>query len=138
MLKAKALCAANGNAAPEIKPLMSVMETPVPAADTHGNGLRDLIGGMQNIVIESVGSDETIPEAVGQLAIRMMKNNDLIKDLMHELRQLYIRGQKEFRLSLAGRSEADHFPVSGHGRIGQQCPLFLRVPVDQWLAGCDA
>lgn len=41
MLKAKALCAANGNAAPEIKPLMSVMETPVPAADTHGNGLRD-------------------------------------------------------------------------------------------------
>ena len=106
MLKAKALCAANGNAAPEIKPLMSVMETPVPAADTHGNGLRDLIGGMQNIVIESVGSDETIPEAVGQLAIRMMKNNDLIKDLMHELRQLYIRGQKEFRLSLAGRSDA--------------------------------
>ena len=107
MLKAKALCAANGNAAPEIKPLMSVMETPVPAADTHGNGLRDLIGGMQNIVIESVGSDETIPEAVGQLAIRMMKNNDLIKDLMHELRQLYIRGQKEFRLSLAGRSDAE-------------------------------
>ena len=86
MLKAKALCAVNGNAAPEIKPLMSVMETPVPAADTHGNGLRDLIGGMQNIVIESIGSDETIPEAVGQLAIRMMKNNDLIKDLMHELR----------------------------------------------------
>ena len=86
---------------------MSVMETPVPAADTHGNGLRDLIGGMQNIVIESVGSDETIPEAVGQLAIRMMKNNDLIKDLMHELRQLYIRGQKEFRLSLAGRSDVE-------------------------------
>ena len=107
MLKAKALCAVNGNAAPEIKPLMSVMETPVSAADTHGNGLRDLIGGMQNIVIESVGSDETIPEAVGQLAIRMMKNNDLIKDLMHELRQLYIRGQKEFRLSLAGRSDAE-------------------------------
>lgn len=107
MLKAKALCAVNGNAAPEIKPLMSVMETPVPAADTHGNGLRDLIGGMQNIVIESVGSDETIPEAVEQLAIRMMKNNDLIKDLMHELRQLYIRGQKEFRLSLAGRSDAE-------------------------------
>ena len=107
MLKAKALCAANGNAAPEIKPLMSVMETPIPAADTNGNGLRDLIGGMQNIVIESVGSDETIPEAVGQLAIRMMKNNDLIKDLIHELRQLYIRGQKEFRLSLAGRSDAE-------------------------------
>lgn len=107
MLKAKALCAVNGNVAPEIKPLMAVVETPVPATDTHCNGLYDLLGGMQNIVIESVGSDETIPEAVGQLAIRMMKNNDLIKDLLHELRQLYIRGQKDFRLSLAGRSDAE-------------------------------
>lgn len=107
MLKAKALSAVNGNVAPEIKPLMAVVETPVPAADTHCNGLHDLLGGMQNIVIESVGSDETIPEAVGQLAIRMMKNNDLIKDLLHELRQLYIRGQKDFRLSLAGRSDAE-------------------------------
>ena len=107
MLKAKALYAVNGNVAPEIKPLMSVVETPVLVADTHGNGLYDLIGGMQNIVIESVGSDETIPEAVGQLAIRMMKKNDLIKDLLHELRQLYIRGQKDFRLSLAGRSDAE-------------------------------
>ena len=107
MLKAKALCAVNGNAAPEIKPLMSVVEAPAPAADTHGNGLYDLIGGMQNIVIESVSSDEKIPEAVGQLAIRMMKNNVLIKDLMHELRQHYIRGQKDFRLSLAGRSDAE-------------------------------
>lgn len=107
MLKAKALYAVNGNVAPEIKPLMSVVETPVLVADTHGNGLYDLIGGMQNIVIESVGSDETIPEEVGQLAIRMMKKNDLIKDLLHELRQLYIRGQKDFRLSLAGRSDAE-------------------------------
>lgn len=107
MLKAKALCAVNGNLAPEIRPLMSVGEAPVPTADTHGNGLRDLIDGIQNIVIESVGSDEKIPEAVGQLAIKMMKNNDLIKDLLHELRQFYIRGQKDFRLSLAGKSDAE-------------------------------
>ena len=107
MLKAKALCAVNGNLTPEIRPLMSVGEAPVPTADTHGNGLRDLIDGIQNIVIESVGSDEKIPEAVGQLAIKMMKNNDLIKDLLHELRQFYIRGQKDFRLSLAGKSDAE-------------------------------
>lgn len=107
MLKAKALCAVNGKLAPEIRPLMSVGEAPVPTADTHGNGLRDLIDGIQNIVIESVGSDEKIPEAVGQLAIKMMKNNDLIKDLLHELRQFYIRGQKDFRLSLAGKSDAE-------------------------------
>ena len=107
MLKAKALCAVNGNLAPEIRPLMSVEAAPVPTADTHGNGLHDLIDGIQNIVIESVGSDEKIPEAVGQLAIKMMKNNDLIKNLLHELRQFYIRGQKEFRLSLAGKSDAE-------------------------------
>ena len=107
MVKAKALCAVSGNAAPEIRPLMSVVEAPAQAADTHGNGLHDLIGGTQNIVIESVGSDEEIPEAVGQLGIRMMKSNVLIKDLMHELRQHYIRGQKDFRLSLAGRSDAE-------------------------------
>lgn len=105
MLKAKALCAVNGNAAPKIRPLMSMVE--VPATDTHGNGFYDLIGGMQNIVIESVGSDEEIPEAVGQLVIRMMKSNVLIKDLMHELRQHYIRGQRDFRLSMAGRSDAE-------------------------------
>lgn len=71
MLKAKALCAVNGNLAPEIRPLMSVGEASVPTAGTRGNGLCDLTGGMQNIVIESVGSDEKIPEAVGQLAIQM-------------------------------------------------------------------
>lgn len=72
-----------------------------------------MLGDGQNIEIESVGSDEKIPEAVGQLAIRMMKNNELIKDLLHELRQLYIRGQKDFRLSLAGRSDAEK---KQHGR----------------------
>lgn len=107
MLKAKALYAVKGNAAQEIRPMMSVVEATTPVVATHGNGLHDLIGGMQNIVIESVGSDEKIPEAVGQLAIRMMKNNDIIKDLLHELRQLYIRGQKDFRLSLEGRSDAE-------------------------------
>jgi hypothetical protein len=106
-LKAKALRVVNGNAAPEIRPLMSVMEASTLATNTPGNGLYNLIGGIQNIVIESVGSDEKIPDAVGQLAIRIMKNNVLIKDLLHELRQLYIRGQKDFRLSLAGRSDAE-------------------------------
>lgn len=107
MLKAKALCAVNGNLTPEIRPLMSEGEAPVPTADTHGKGLRDLIDGIQNIMIESVGSDEKIPEAVGQLAIKMMKNNELVKDLLHELRQFYIRGQKDFRLSLVGKSDAE-------------------------------
>ncbi len=107
MLKAKALCAVNGNTAPEIRPLMSVVEAPVPAADTHGNGLHDLIGGMQNIVIESVGIDEEIPETVVQLAIRMMKNNDLIKEPMREIRQLYDRGQENFSLSLSGRCNTE-------------------------------
>ena len=81
MLKAKALCAVNDNAVPEIKPLISAVSTSNPLTDTSGKGLQNLIGGMQNIVIESVGSDEKIPEAVGQLAVKMMKNNNLISRL---------------------------------------------------------
>lgn len=107
MLKAKALCAVNGNVAPDIRPLISVVENPVSVVDVHSKGLHNLFKGLQNIVIESVGDDEKIPEAVGQLAIRLMKNNYIIKDLLHELRQLYIRGQKNFRLSLAGKSDME-------------------------------
>ena len=96
MLKAKALCAVDGNTAPEIRPLISVAEKSAA-----------FISNMQNIVIESVGDDEEIPEAVSHLAVRMMNSNELIKNLLRELRQLYIRGQKEFRLSLAGRSDGE-------------------------------
>ena len=75
MLKAKALCAVNGNVAPDIRPLISVVENPLSVVDVHSKDLHKLFNGLQNIVIESVGDDEKIPEAVGQLAIRLMKNN---------------------------------------------------------------
>lgn len=107
MLKAKALCAVNGNVAPDIRPLISVVENPLSVVDVHSKDLHKLFNGLQNIVIESVGDDEKIPEAVGQLALRMMKNNNLIKDLLYELRQFYIRGQKKFHLSLVDRSDAE-------------------------------
>lgn len=107
MLKAKALCLVNGKAAPEIKPLMSEVEVQTPAAGIYGKGLHNLICGMQNIVIESVSEDEEIPESVNRLAVKLMKSNDTIRDLLLELRQLYIRGQKDFHLSLAGRSDAE-------------------------------
>lgn len=107
MLKAKALCAVNGNVAPDIRPLISVVENPLSVVDVHSKDLHKLFNGLQNIVIESVGDDEKIPESVGQLAIRLMKNNCIIKGLLHELRQLYIRGQKNFRLSLAEKSDME-------------------------------
>ena len=107
MLKAKALCAVEDNAAPEIRPLVSVAEKSSAVEKENGLGLKAFIGNMQNIVIESVGDDEEIPEVVSHLAVRMMNSNELIKNLLRELRQLYIRGQKEFHLSLAGRSERE-------------------------------
>ena len=60
MLKAKALCMVNGNVSVENKPLISTVEEPVPAPiiDMHKKGLHDLIGNLQNIVIESVANDE--------------------------------------------------------------------------------
>ncbi|MGI6095684.1 MAG: hypothetical protein ACOYBL_09660 [Lachnospiraceae bacterium] len=112
MLKAKALCAVEGNAVPENRPLMSVAEKPVLAGNTgDGSRLKGLVSNMQNMVIESVGDDDTIPGAVSQLAIKIMKNNGQIKDLLLELRQHYIRGQKEFHLSLAGRSESERMQI---------------------------
>lgn len=107
MLKAKVLCAVDGNTAPEIRPLISVAEKSAAVERENGSGLKAFISNMQNIVIESVGDDEEIPEAVSHLAVRMMNSNELIKNLLRELRQLYIRGQKEFRLSLAGRSDGE-------------------------------
>ncbi len=108
MLKAKALCAVEGNTAPEIRPLMSAAENLKVSAAAGGKGLNGLVGSMQNMVIESVGDEDDIPAAVGQLAARMMKSNHLIKDLLLELRQLFsIRGKKEFRLSLAEKSDAE-------------------------------
>lgn len=106
MLKAKALCAADGGAAQEIRPLMPEVEK-TEMETVHSPGLRDLVGDMQNIVIESIGDGAAIPESVIELAVRMMNSNELIKDLLLELRQNYIRGQKEFYLSLAGKSESE-------------------------------
>lgn len=109
MLKAKALCMVNGNVSVENKPLISTVEEPVPAPiiDMHKKGLHDLIGNLQNIVIESVANDEKIPEAVEQLAIKIMQNNNIMRDPLYELRQLYIRGKKDFCLSLVDRSNAE-------------------------------
>ena len=88
MLKAKALCAVDGNTAPEIRPLISVAEKSAAVERENGSGLKAFISNMQNIVIESVGDDEEIPEAVSHLAVRMMNSNELIKNLLRELRQI--------------------------------------------------
>lgn len=46
MLKAKALCAVNGNVAPDIRPLISVVENPLSVVDVHSKDLHKLFNGL--------------------------------------------------------------------------------------------
>ena len=50
MLKAKALCAVDGNTAPEIRPLISVAEKSAAVERENGSGLKAFIRNMQNFV----------------------------------------------------------------------------------------
>ncbi len=108
MVKALSLNVVSGNKAPEARPLISAVPASAPAkAEERGGGIQDLVRDVRHAVIESYGSDSTIPEAVEGLAVRMMNSSGLISGLLPELRQHYIQGQKEFHLSLAGRSETE-------------------------------
>jgi hypothetical protein len=116
MLKAKALCAVQDNTAPEIRPLISAVK-PMNVTEQVESleqiksteqepGIRAFVENMQNIRIEAVGDDE-IPKGVRHLAVKMMDNNELLKDLIYELRYHYSRRQDGFRLSLAGWNETE-------------------------------
>lgn len=104
MLKAKALCVVEDDREPDMTPLASTIRE-TKCMENHSE-LNSLIRDKQNLVIESA-NDIEIPKAVAKLAVKMMKNNKLIKDLLLEIRQMYIRGQKEFHLSLENKSEDD-------------------------------
>lgn len=107
MLKAKALCAVSGHAAPEIRPLVSRVRAPAQEKEDRADGIRDLIRGMQGMVITSRGCDAEVPAGMEELAVRMMNSSGLINSLLHDLRLCYHQGKKDFCLPLEGRSEAE-------------------------------
>lgn len=66
-----------------------------------------LIGNNQNMLIESFMPNEHIPTAISGLAIRMMKHDAIIKDIINELRISYVSKKSDFHISLAGKSKAE-------------------------------
>jgi len=58
----------------------------------------------QNIVIE-YSEEAKVPVAVEVLAVRMLKMDDDLKDILNEFRVLYTSKKEEFLISLSGRNE---------------------------------
>lgn len=84
---------------------------PAPEKPEKVTGIRDLVGRKQNMIIESYGDENTIPEWITSLAVKLVENDPLIKDLILRLRQQYIHKQKEFSFSLSAWGEEDKWTI---------------------------
>lgn len=73
----------------------------------NSSELTCLVGNNQNMIIESFMSNEHIPTAISGLAIRMMKYDAIIRDIINELRISYVLKKSDFHISLAGKSKAE-------------------------------
>lgn len=69
--------------------------------------LLQLVKNDQNMIIESVRSEDEIPASVVGLALRMLENDAIIKDIINDLRVLYVSKREDFHISLAGRSKRE-------------------------------
>lgn len=85
--------------------LRLVSSDEVTANDT--SELTCLIGNNQNMIIESFMPNEHIPTAISGLAIRMLKHDAIIRDIINELRISYVSKKSDFHISLVGKSKAE-------------------------------
>lgn len=69
--------------------------------------LSNLIKHNQNIVIESSKDSNKIPAAVENLAYRMMEHDELLKEIICDLRMLYNSKKEDFCLSLTGKTNEE-------------------------------
>lgn len=102
MLKAKALCAVEGNELPEKKPI-----APVIMKTKMSTGIEGLVGRKQNMVIESYGDKSAVKEWITSLAVELVKKDELIKDFILRLRKQYTNKMKEFSFSLSSWNEEE-------------------------------
>lgn len=102
MLKAKALCSVQENVVPESRPIV-----PLTAVRGEESGIGRLIGGKQNMVINSYGDDTAVEEWITSLAVELVKEDELMKAFILRLRQQYKIKMKEFSFSLSEWDRAD-------------------------------
>lgn len=65
----------------------------------------------QNIIIESPHEEDTVPEGVISLAYRMMEHDELMKEIINELRTMYINKREEFHFSMNSFTETERDTV---------------------------
>ena len=83
-----------------------VVVSPEEVKDTK-NGISVLEGGNQNIVIENSTFKEKVPESVLNLAYRLMANDEIMKDIINELRVLFTQKKEEFHFFLSNRENRE-------------------------------
>jgi len=76
-------------------------------SEEYATGISWLIRNNQNMIIESVKNEEEIPEPVAELALRMLKYDSVLKDIVNDLRMLYVSKREDFHLSLVGKSREE-------------------------------
>jgi domain of unknown function (DUF1887) len=113
MLKTTALCKVEttDDTNSEAKPLVSDVDKQEKIESLNRAKALDLLKNMENIIMYPSGAQEYIPPRVVGLAVKMMENHELIKDIIIELRQYYTRGQKEFEISLAEKDEVEKLQI---------------------------
>lgn len=71
-------------------------------------GLASLIVNKQNIIIESSNDTQVVvPDSVSDLAVRLLKYDELIKEIINELRMLYTSKREDFHISLSQKSKEE-------------------------------
>lgn len=67
----------------------------------------------QNIIIEPSNEEDTVPESVIALSYRMMEHDEILKDVINDLRTLFICKREEFHISLSSKSQAECDTIVG-------------------------
>lgn len=72
-----------------------------------------LVKDSQDMVIESVNGGGKIPEPVADLALRLLDADQIVKDVIRDLRMLYVSRRDDFRISLSGKSRGEKEKIVG-------------------------
>lgn len=67
----------------------------------------------QNIIIEPSNGEDTVPESVISLSYRIMEHDEILKDIINDLRALFVCKREDFHISLSSKSQAEREIIIG-------------------------